>query len=463
MTASEFTRIEFPSRSLPEAAEDMWSDLPTYSHELLCRYSTGNGSLYHFDGSQWWHHASKRTSNLCNLISKCHLTSELLVGDPPESSIWVEIEFTKDALVILTESMRSTAAMRHLEENKSDTFLNDPVCIQNRIRALPTELRRIVGKVWFPHDNGQALINAIRSGARVYGVSDGSASRGSATHGWKLARGPADPLAIKGCGPVDGHLPSAFRAEMQGQLAVLIVSSLLVAARGIRKANIVSLCDNRATLRRMAEHSRNLRVRDHTESEVDLYLIYRDWIQKKHVQCESKWVKGHQDRHQLIQDIDDEGLLNMEVDRLATLAYTCPDVERTTIAGDVLQQEVYSIWINGTKITTKLKQQVINRCGEEPLRQYMLHKHRLSEGKMEGINWTALQRYLNSLSPPRRATQVKLQHNWIPTKGFLFLQRRESCNKCPLCKTSVETAQHVRKCRESKVYNYRQDRLRALS
>jgi len=56
-------------------------------------------------------------------------------------------------------------------------------------------------------------------------------------------------MAIKGSGPVDGHRPTAFRAEMQGQVAVLIVSSLLVAARGIRQARIISLCDNKATLR----------------------------------------------------------------------------------------------------------------------------------------------------------------------------------------------------------------------
>ena len=45
----------------------------------------------------------------------------------------------------------------------------------------------IIGKVWIPNDNGQALIDAIRSDARVYGVSDGSASKGAASHGRKIA------------------------------------------------------------------------------------------------------------------------------------------------------------------------------------------------------------------------------------------------------------------------------------
>jgi hypothetical protein len=240
---------------------------------------------------------------------------------------------------------------------------------------------------------------------------------------------------------------------MQGQLAVLIVSSLLVAARGIRKARIISLCDNKATLRRLAEHSRALKVRDHLESEVDLFLIYRDWMQKQHVQPVGTWVKGHQDRHKRIQDIDVEGQLNIEVDRLATLAYNSTEVGRTQPSSPVSHNEVYGIHINGSKVTSKLKHRIIAQCGDDQLRQYLQHKHNLSEGKVEGVNWSALQQYLNSLTPLRRASQIKLQHKWIPTKGFLFLQRRETCDQCPLCQKAVETACHVRQCQDKRLLN----------
>lgn len=134
-----------------------------------------------------------------------------------------------------------------------------------------------------------------------------------------------------------------------------------------------------------------------------------------------------------IQDIDEEGRLNIEVDRLATLAYTCPEVSRSDFAGTIFPEEVYGVRIDGAKVTTKLKHRVIERCGEDSLRQYLLKKHRLSEGKMEGVNRAALNRYLRSMSPHQRATQVKLQHNWAPTKGFLYVQRRSESDLCPLC------------------------------
>jgi len=90
----------------------------------------------------------------------------------------------------------------------------EAVCLTSRLQALPPELRRLVGNVSLPEDGGEAILNAIRKGDKVFGVSDGSASKWAATHRWKLARCPRDPLAIKGSGPVDGLLPNSFWAEM---------------------------------------------------------------------------------------------------------------------------------------------------------------------------------------------------------------------------------------------------------
>ena len=59
----------------------------------------------------------------------------------------MEVEITMTAIVGLTESLRSIAAMRHLEDRASTILLPDPVRLVNRLRNLPPELRRLVGKV----------------------------------------------------------------------------------------------------------------------------------------------------------------------------------------------------------------------------------------------------------------------------------------------------------------------------
>ena len=94
--------------------------------------------------------------------------------------------------------------------------------------------------------------------------------------------------------------------------------------------------------------------------------------------------------------------------------------------------------------------------------QYLMKKHHLSAGKLEGIDWAALSSVLRSLSPHKRAMQVKLSRNWIPTQSFLYQQRRASCDKCPLCQSAIETHEHVRQCRAPAATQYRRDRLSRL-
>ena len=417
--------------------------------------------LYRRDaGSQWHSHVQLRAPALRGVIAKCSLQSTLHEGELPETGSWVEVEITSAEIVVFADSLRSVSAMRHLGSSDDRREPTTAICLDARIRLLPPELQRLVGKVSIPEDGGNSIIDAIRRGEKVFGVSDGSASRGLAAHGWKLARKPNDPMAISGSGPVDGRTPTAFRAEMQGQVAVLIVSSLLVAARGIRRANIISLCDNRATLRRLAAHSRTLRVRDHVESETDLFLVYRDWMRKNHVQPTPLWVKGHQDRTTPLSDISTEGLLNIEVDKLATTAHMARGMPRSAPSADTFATDVYSVFIDGEKITANLKSRVLDRCGEDPLRKYLLHKHQLSDGKIDGINWTALRGYLNSMSAPRRATQVKLQHGWIPTNSPLYLQGRAKSDVCPLCASAPETLRHVRCCNATSTF--RRERIERL-
>ena len=455
----QFLRSEFAENRCIQMAEDVWHALPTYSHDLQCCFDGVAGNLYRCVESGWRVHEKLHAPRLRGVIAKCSLESVPIDGEPPASCVWVEVEETKEAVVILAESLREAAAMRRFEETESfDDVATDFLCLENRLQALPPELKRLVGRVELPSDGGQALVDALRNGQQLFGVSDGSAAGGAATHGWKLARRPRDQASIQGSGPVDGRNPTPFRAEMQGQLAILIVSSLLVANRGIPKARIISLCDNKATLRRMAEHSKSLHVRDHLDSEVDLFLIYRTWMRKNYIQPVGRWVKGHQDRNKPMHEIADDGLLNIEVDNLATRAYGRKGTGCSESLDTVFPEEVYGVLIDGSKVTAKLKQHVIDRCGEDSLRQYLLHKHRLSEGKMEGINWAALASYLRSLSPPRRATQVKLQHEWIPTNSFLYRQQRTQSAKCPLCHTDEETAAHVRRCKAPVAQTFRNER-----
>ena len=153
----------------------------------------------------------------------------------------------------------------------------------------------------------------------------------------------------------------------------------------------------------------------------------------------------------------------MEGDWLATLAYNCDGVGHTQSSSPVFQEEAHGVFIHGTKVTSKPKQRVIDKCGDDQQRHYLQNKHNLSEGKVDGVNWPALWQYLKSLTPLCHALQIKLQHNWIPTKGFLFLQGRETCDQRSLCQQAVKTACHVHQCQAPGATQFRSARLATLT
>jgi len=109
--------------------------------------------------------------------------------------------------------------------------------------------------------------------------------------------GPDDPNAILGAGPVDGVAPTPARAEAQGQLSILVVSSLLAQSGGLHRSQVTSVCDNRAVLRRLAGRHRMDKMQAHKSSDTDLYLIYKAWLAKRQIAPEHVWVKGQQDKN----------------------------------------------------------------------------------------------------------------------------------------------------------------------
>mmetsp|Transcript_1520 Transcript_1520/g.2364 ORF Transcript_1520/g.2364 Transcript_1520/m.2364 type:complete len:210 (+) Transcript_1520:142-771(+) len=136
----QFLRSEFPQRAHPNAADDVWRGLQSYSHDLQYRFDEDTRSLYRGDGDRWWKHEQLRAPSLRGVIAKFSLQSTIYDGDPPESSGWVDVEITKVAIVVLSESLRSAAVVRQLGLDEDNADPTTAVCLEARIRMLPPEL-----------------------------------------------------------------------------------------------------------------------------------------------------------------------------------------------------------------------------------------------------------------------------------------------------------------------------------
>ena len=159
----------------------------------------------------------------------------------------MEVEKIANSIVIFCQSLREVQAMRcHARMIEQEEY--EGASFSDRIASLPESVRTLIGTVTFPQDSGRSLIARWEEGLQVYGVSDGSAKQeqGLATHAWKICAGSNDANAVWGAGPVEGAAPTPARAEVQGQLSVLIVSTLLSQSGGLHRSKVLSICENMA-------------------------------------------------------------------------------------------------------------------------------------------------------------------------------------------------------------------------
>jgi len=266
--------------------------------------------------------------------------------------------------------------------------------------------------VTLPPDEGRSIIERWGAGQKVMGVSDGSSKGFTGTHAWKICIGPDNPNAIVGAGPVDGVAPTPARAEAQGQLSVLVVSSLLAQSGGLHRSQVTSICDNKAVLRRLLGQHRIDKMQAHKSSDTDLYLIYKAWLAKGHIAGTHVWVKGHQDKKGQVEGLSDSAKVNVEVDRLAGEAYSRPDYERTAPDIAVFPEEVYAVFTETGKVVGEMSPVVQRQCAAAELQEYQKEKHGLEDGRNDGVDWTSLHDFLPKKTPTQRALYVKQQNGY---------------------------------------------------
>jgi hypothetical protein len=252
---------------------------------------------------------------------------------------------------------------------------------------LPKSLQRSCGEVHIPEDGGSKLLQHIFTHNKpLLGVSDASLKDGQGAHAWILSTGELDhvddPLMhISGKGPVDGYQAdmSSARGEIQGQVALAIMTKLLLHSQQSPTTKVIFHGDNIGVQRKCSTCTTR-RLRDHRQPNQDLYLEYHS--ASKNLSKKVEWVKGHQDKGQDWTTIKDLKPLNLSP--AAYLNIWCDrhadEARKTHVAfpdGDVLPAEkwaLFSCYPVSRKIIGKLDKEVHESMYTEPLLEY-IHKN----------------------------------------------------------------------------------------
>jgi hypothetical protein len=434
------TVLGYPSLHLPLGA---WHTLHQYSQRLIYQIHIPSGKLYLCDNSQEPHLQFDQLPFRGQ--AKFNPTpTEVALAPTDLKPADVLIDTNKITLLGISDRIEYTHPYTNVHQNRT----NHPYTLREHFLELPTSLQRLCGHISFPPDNGKHLADAAMD-TRLLGVSDGSVKGSRATHAWTLTSGHNSEFAMSGSGPVDGNQStlSSFRAEVQGQVALLIMMTLLTKTHQLSLPSFTSICDNQGALKRLQPLETGLRLHHHKEADVDLLLTFRKWS-SNNITRTPRWVKGHQDTIKGKDKLTEIEKINVDIDQMADTAYGLPEHLRTTTDQDVLPDEMIAAYLNNNKITSHLKQSIINAYHSPTMETYIHNKHKLSEYDMDHINWKGIKGVISNQKMNQRAITTKFMHDWLPTQAFLYKQNRTPSPCCPICCNSQdnETSAHVLQC-----------------
>ena len=109
------------------------------------------------------------------------------------------------------------------------------------------------------------------------------------------------------------HTISSYNAEIQGQLALLLMATCLVQKFQVTNLSFLLTCDNLGALKCL----------QYTSPHIDLITTFQEWTSYKGIKWSSKWIKGHhQDSTTKPDNMSDLALLlNVQMDKLTEKAY----------------------------------------------------------------------------------------------------------------------------------------------
>jgi hypothetical protein len=331
--------------------------------------------------------------------------------------------------------------------------------LQELYDELPRALKKIVGKIQLPPDNGNQLIQYLtETNSPLISAADASLKQGNCSHSWIITTNNSDHIddpymSITGAGPVDGYSKymSSTRGELQGQTAAAIAVQCLLKQHPDATPQVHFYGDNQGVQSKCSTYTPR-KLRTHRDPNSDLLLEYN--AASRNMSKQMHWVASHQDEgiqwttseELKMMKLSHESKLNIWCDKMAgearQLDQSYPDAE-------VLPSEkwaLYSCVPTFHKLTCHLDDAIATNLYYSDMLHFITKKHGMTEAKLNETMTECLERYLKKQRPHARASTVKLIHKWLPTNEFLYKQGRMQNPLCHRCTQTHETAAHIYSC-----------------
>jgi hypothetical protein len=220
-------------------------------------------------------------------------------------------------------------------------------------------------------------------------ATDGSVLFGVGYRSWLIAT-KTEQVILRGGGPDDGSptYMTSYRSELGGICAGLAAIGVLARSGRINLRSVRMVCDTEAAVKRCNQKCTAC-IYQNTECDWDLlktyHTLWEEWC--RDIPTKVQWVKGHADRKG--RDLTRDDRLNILADLLA-------DTTRANARGPYVARpncphwpvEKATLFIEGTKVTSGMKQQLASQLLDGKLHDYIIDKEKWSQYTFDSVAWS---------------------------------------------------------------------------
>ena len=362
--------------------------------------------------------------------------------EPPVFLIRVSIFYVRSSDLIGIGSRDRKDEVPQPPPTSAEPTKKKHTSIYDQFNSLPHGRDWVKHYLLLPTNNCDNLKQSIIQGTAV-AISDGSFKDKYGTTGF-IITGDSIDSAIVGATPCLGRreLHDAYRAELTGLLAMLIVLEQVCEFHQITEGKVCLSCDNDTALERCMDDEWAIKI---TDSNWDVIRSAKAIKQRLPIKITYEKVKGHVDSIKPFIQMSRLEKLNMECDTLAA-------VFREQTASMQLEQDLvlpYQGWViatSGTVVINEMEKNLYQHCSKKNILKKWDNLRGMNKTTTLLIDWEAMEKAMKAIPLSKKIWVVK-HVSEREAVGIEMMKRKErDFDHCPRCKLPHESKTHVLKC-----------------
>jgi hypothetical protein len=297
-------------------------------------------------------------------------------------------------------------------------------------------------------NNIDTAAQAIADGTAI-AVSDGSFKDGHRTASFIITTFERS-FSIQGdvISPGDSSIQEAYQSELAGLLGTVLLIEAIISYFDLSNSacTIIIACDGLFALLNSFDTSRPITA---NKNHFDLLWAIRSKLEDSRITWHFRHIKGHQDDTGYLENLDIWAQLNVEMDSAAKQYWAKMAGIQTPIVHQ-LDEEPFSVWLQGTKLVMNLWEQLYEYIHDQIARNYWIKHGRLTNENVYCVDWEGAGAAVKASSLARRKFIMKHSTGFCGVGKWLVRCKQADSDACPIC-SQPEDVEHMWRCQGDSV------------